>query len=111
MFELLFLINAERATPLTYDPVLTERAEARAEQLCALGQWSHKGWTASFKGLNYTTYGENLARGFKTDKKAHKGLMNSLTHRANIVNPKFTKVGIGKVKCGNKILITELFSG
>lgn len=110
MLELLMLINAERVKPLTYDPVLTERAELRADYLCETGQWSHKGWKDSFTGLDRVVIGENLARNFKTDKAAHKALMGSPTHKANIVKAKYTHVGIGKEKCGGKNITVELFS-
>ena len=43
--------------------------------------------------------GENLA-GAPTVERAHSGLMNSPGHRANILNPNFTHVGIGIVDGG-----------
>jgi uncharacterized protein YkwD len=43
--------------------------------------------------------GENLAFAPSTDL-AMQGLMNSPGHRANILNPNFTKVGIGVMDAG-----------
>lgn len=111
MFELLMLINTVRLQPLQSDPVLTERAEERAEFLCGNQQWSHDGWRDSFKDLPYKHYGENLARGFKNAKQTHKALMASPTHKANIVNKNYTKIGIGKEKCGKKTIVVQLFAG
>jgi len=108
MIELLFLINAVRATPLVEDPALSYRAEVRAEQLCDIGQWSHANAWLSFAGTDYKYLGENLARNFKTDKEAHEALMKSPTHMANIVKPQYTHVGIGKADCG---ITVELFGG
>lgn len=111
MIELLIavtiLVNSERTTPLVPDLTLTQRAQVRAEYLCAHNQWSHDGWTGSFKGLNYNYLGENLAKNFSNEKEAHKALMNSPTHKANIVNTHYQKIGVGK-SCGIEV---ELFAG
>ena len=110
MLEMLLLINAERAQPLVLDPVLSEIATERAEYLCNR-PFSHDGWVSFIQDVHYTHAGENLAKGFKTDRKAHKALMKSPTHKANIVNPWYKEVGIGKAACGKKPdIIVELFT-
>lgn len=96
------MTNQARTTPLTYDTDLADRAQVRAEQLCATKQWSHTGWKDAFKGLG-GFQGENLAKyevsKRQTDKARataiQKALMASPTHKANIVNEKFTRIGIG----------------
>jgi len=62
-------------------------------------------------GVKYVYVGENLA-GNSSVQDAHKDLMNSSLHRANILNAKFTNIGIG-VKEGGPygLMITQLFSG
>jgi uncharacterized protein YkwD len=103
MIELLIgftlLINAERPVDLQPDIVLTIRAEERAQFLCESGQWSHDGWQESFTGLPVSIYGENLARNFGSRETAHQALMQSPTHKANILHPYYTKVGVGE-ECG-----------
>ena len=43
---------------------------------------------------------------------AHQGLMNSPGHRANILNPSFTEIGIGIRRKGNgQYYITQMFIG
>jgi uncharacterized protein YkwD len=101
------LMNAERATPLKPDLVLTERAAIRAEYLCVNKQWSHDGWMTSFKGLKVKIAGENLARKFTSNEAAHKALMQSRLHRGNIVNPYHEKIGVAKGSCG---VLVQLFS-
>lgn len=101
------LINAERAVDLKPDILLTIRAHERAEQLCATNQWSHEGWMKSFEGLSYTYAGENLAKDFPSAHKAHEALMASKTHKDNILNPFYSKVGVAKGGCG---IYVELFS-
>ena len=45
-------------------------------------------------GINYRYAGENLAINTNVDA-AQRALMNSAGHRANILNPNYTEVGIG----------------
>jgi len=97
LITLLFLMNLVRIEPLIESPVLTERAEARAEQLCRDNQWSHEGFENSFKGLD-PIHGENLARNWDNDLDAFMALMNSPKHKENIVAPWFHYVGIGRAR-------------
>lgn len=39
--------------------------------------------------------GENLAKDFENSEKMNKALMNSPTHRDNIMNEKYKKIGVG----------------
>ena len=59
-------------------------------------------------GIKYEMVGENLALA-PTEETAHTGLMNSEGHRANILEPKFKKVGIGVIDNGiyGKIFVQE----
>jgi len=50
-------------------------------------------------GIKYAIAGENLALA-PTVTTAQNGLMNSEGHRANILEPKFKKVGIGVIDNG-----------
>lgn len=50
-------------------------------------------------GIKYTLAGENLALA-PTLITAHNGLMNSEGHRANILEPKFKRLGIGVIDNG-----------
>lgn len=52
-------------------------------------------------GISYKSAGENIAKGHKTPKAVVDGWMNSQGHRANILNPNFTHIGVGYVKDGN----------
>lgn len=49
-------------------------------------------------GVSYTSAGENIAMGQKTPADVVRDWMNSSGHRANIMNPKFTHIGIGYIK-------------
>lgn len=108
---LLMLMNASRAdvqvAPLSEDPILQSRAQARAERLCADGRFSHDGYQAAYNGLSYRTMGENLAKGHRDARSVHAQLMASAGHRANILRREYSAVGIGSA-CD---ITVELFGG
>jgi uncharacterized protein YkwD len=110
---LIALMNISRSAahvgPLSEDPTLQARAQARAERMCAAGQFSHDGFEATFTGLRYRSYGENLAKGHRDPSAVHTQLMNSPGHRANILKPEFDTVGVGMSSACN--ITVELFGG
>ncbi|HAN21675.1 MAG TPA: hypothetical protein DCP51_08400 [Clostridiales bacterium] len=60
-------------------------------------------------GISYRTAGENIAKGYTTPQAVVNGWMNSSGHRANILNPAFTQIGVGYVSSGN--YWTQMFIG
>ncbi|MCR8842630.1 CAP domain-containing protein [Paenibacillus sp. SC116] len=48
-------------------------------------------------GVNWTANGENIAAGYPTPQAVMTAWMNSPVHRANILNPNFTYLGVGYV--------------
>lgn len=60
-------------------------------------------------GLRYKTAGENIAKGQSLPKAVVHAWMNSVGHRKNILNPSFTKIGVGYVEGGN--YWTQMFIG
>jgi uncharacterized protein YkwD len=77
--------------------------------MCAAGQFSHDGFEAAFTGLRYRSSGENLAKGHRDPAAVHGQLMNSPGHRANILRPAYTAVGVGF--SGSCNITVELFGG
>lgn len=109
LFMLTNLARFNSVPLLEADHSLNARAELRADELCDKGQWSHKGWENSFKGLPYKWKGENLVKGTSNMRTASRALLTSPGHKANIVNPLYTDMGIGySDEC--KITV-ELFGG
>ena len=47
------------------------------------------------QGIRYSGAGENIAWGQISPEAVMEAWMNSDGHRANILNPKFTKLGVG----------------
>src|SRR5689334_7610416 len=108
---LVLLLNASRADvhlpPFREDPILSGRAQQRAELMCANRTFSHDNYLAAFDGSPYRWKGENLAMGHRDAKAVHAQLMGSSGHRANILKPQFDSVGIGQA-CN---ITVELFGG
>ena len=110
VFAVVDLVNEERAkenlAPLTLQTKATEAAQVRAEE--ARKTFSHtrpngtKCFTALAEaGVSYMSAGENLAGRIKTPKKVVDAWMNSPAHRKNIMNEKYTGIGVGYVAQGN----------
>ncbi|MBQ4275950.1 MAG: hypothetical protein II717_05435 [Lachnospiraceae bacterium] len=100
--QVVALCNEQRAAnglgPLTEDAALDSRAQIRAGEL--ITSFSHtrpdgSGCFTVIGDVSYTTCGENIAAGYQTPQDVVNGWMNSEGHRANILNPAFTKIGVG----------------
>jgi uncharacterized protein YkwD/uncharacterized membrane protein required for colicin V production len=103
--QLLALVNRARAEngldPVTIDPTIREVGRAYAVRMFQEGFFAHvdpNGATPFDRmrtgGVTFRAAGENLALA-PTVQIAHDGLMNSPGHRANILNPRYRRVGIG----------------
>ncbi len=104
--DVISLTNKQRQTAqareLRENAVLARAAQAKAEDMAAQGYFSHTGpdgkrpW-AWFReaGYAYKYAGENLAVKFVDSGQVVTAWMNSPTHRANMVNTRFTEIGVG----------------
>lgn len=108
----LALVNRERSAaglaPLTLDTDLCRVATAKAEDMQKNNYFSHTSPTYGSPfdmmkrfGISYRSAGENIAMGYRTADSVMEGWMNSDGHRANILNPSFTKLGVGYCAEGN----------
>lgn len=102
--EVVSLVNAERAkeglSSLTIDIKVQAAAQVRAkecEQLFSHTRPNGSSFATALKEQNvsYRRAGENIAWGQRTPEAVMKAWMNSSGHRANIMNPEFTTIGIG----------------
>ena len=111
--SMLELINAERTRVglhwLVENSQLEASAHIKACDLLNKGYWSHtdlngdKPWKLiTEQGYSFRYAGENLCRFYLTDGACMNGLMQSPTHKANILEPKFKEIGIGR--CGGYIV-------
>jgi uncharacterized protein YkwD len=124
--KLLDLTNTERASnglaPVRFDLATLWVARARAESQVPGGPLSHYDSMGelAFVGLlgdaavGYTLAGENLARASAGDAgvvaRLNTALMNSPTHRANILEPAFNLLAIGQAAMGSDgVVFAEIF--
>ena len=100
------LVNQQRTkligTALIHDKELSKVAQAKAQDMAKNNYFNHVspayGSTSQLlEAFNYkwTAYGENIAKGQLTPEEVVQDWMDSPTHRANIVNQKFTHIGTG----------------
>jgi len=121
---LIDLMNAARkrlgGTSLEADEALSEVALARARNLVANGYFDHyaaDGESAfselAARGIQYRLAGENLARNnyseSRTVNAAFDGLMASAGHRANILETRFSSVGVAAVQSGKMWIYVTIF--
>ena len=102
--EVVNLVNIERAkeglAPLTMDAKVQAAAQVRAkecEQLFSHTRPNGSSFATALKEQNvsYRSAGENIAWGQRSPQEVMEAWMNSAGHRANIMNPNFTTIGVG----------------
>jgi len=105
--EMLMLINQERSArgiaTLSVNATLESQAEQYACELIEFDFFAHEnpvtgstlGDRAEEFGYDFLIVGENLAAGQTTPQQAMAQLMDSAGHRANILDTRFTEVGLG----------------
>lgn len=104
--QVLALVNEERASagcsPLTANDRLTRAADDYSDVMASSGVMSHTGPDGSTMttrveaaGYQWSTLGENIARGQADAASVMDSWMNSPGHRANILNCSFEELGVG----------------
>lgn len=118
--QMLNYINDERRKAdlpsLSFDEEMARVARKHSEDMIRRGYFSH--YTIEGKGpydrmrsagVTFKTAGENLALA-QTLRLAHEGLMESPIHKANILNERFGRVGIGILDAGvHGLIVTQDF--
>lgn len=116
---MLQLINEERAKsglkPLQPMAKLNELAQLKSKDIIENNYFSHISPTyGSFAsmvynaGVAFRSVGENLAKA-RNAQHAFSLFMASSGHRANILNPNFTHVGLGVLPDKYGVVVTQLF--
>jgi uncharacterized protein YkwD len=107
------LINASRAAEgigqLAADPDLVSVGRSWSNQMLAAGEISHNPNFKNDVKAKWRKLGENVGVG-PSVAELHEAFMNSPAHRKNIMDPAFTRVGIGLVYAPDgTIYVTEQF--
>ncbi len=117
--EITLLVNEERTAAglptLTWSSALTEVAAQYATEMATEGFFGHSsprtgdvGDRLDSAGITFRLAGENLAWGPTVDR-VHIGLMNSPSHRQNILNGSFRNVGIGVMRGPLGLMVVQVF--
>ena len=118
--QILHLVNVDRAShglrPLQGNSVLDLAAYAKAQDMVSKNYFAHVSpegvnpwhWFKAL-GYNYSYAGENLAEGFSDPKDLESSWMASPTHRANILSPFYSEVGLAVVSQNNTNVVVEFF--
>jgi len=118
--EILALVNQDRAlhglSKLDLNPTLNLAAAAKAEDMLAKNYFAHTSpsgtspwyWFQTL-GYKYTYAGENLAEGYSDASDLESSWMASPDHRANILSPYYSDVGLAVVSFNNTNLVVQLF--
>lgn len=123
--QILELINQERVinnlSPLSTDAVLNKAALARAQDMLENNYFAHKSpggkmpWDwIDREQYGYLFAGENLAMHFTSAQSAHTALMQSESHKKNILNEKYADIGLavlpGVINGKQTNILVELFA-
>lgn len=118
------LTNNERTklglASLKVNSELTKAAEAKAVDMFAKGYWAHNApdgtepWSFILNaGYSYLHAGENLARDFNSPEAVVTAWMNSPSHKANLISPKYQDIGVavmdGKINGVETTLVVQMF--
>lgn len=114
-------INKERTSrglaALQLDPELVKLARQKSQDFIDNNYFAHSSPVLGSAydmmrkaGIKYNYAGENLA---KTTSAANAVtlFMNSNTHRKTLLNPNFSRTGVGVVQVGRQIYVTQMFIG
>ena len=118
--KMLGYINYEREkanlTPLVLDNKLCEGATLKSNDLGINSYFSHTSpiYGSPFEmmtsqGILYRAAAENIAKNTSVDG-AHTAFMNSIRHKANILNQEYSKAGLGFYQKGQYLYVTQWFT-
>ncbi len=103
--RVLALSNIERRehglVPLTFDSQLSSAAQRHSSHMARDDFFAHTGSDGDpfsrirATGYQYSSAAENIAAGQQAPEAVVTAWMNSPGHRANILNPNYTEIGIG----------------
>ncbi len=121
------LVNEERASrglqQLTIDPLLVRVARGHSREMAEKGYFDHHSPTpgretaldrylaAAKRRPSWALIGENLFYCSIVDvDRGHIAFMNSPGHRANIMEPRFTSIGVGAFEdARGQFYVTQVF--
>lgn len=122
--EVVRATNAERISAglksLSYNEKLADAARRKAANMFSENYWAHNSpsgkspwnWFIA-AGYSYLYAGENLAKDFGSTDRLMSAWMASPTHKENVINPKYSEIGIavvpGTLQGQETVLVVQFF--
>ena len=107
------LINSARSSHglngLRLSSALSKRAHRHSIHMAESGRLFHSCLNCR-RGSGSRALAENVGVG-DTVKVVHRALMDSSSHRRNILSSDFRRVGVGVVRRSGRVWVTQLFAG
>ena len=100
---------------LSYSIELTYISKQKSDDMCERKYFSHdyegRSWVYFIQNSDivYLKAGENLAKGYDTASEAMQALINSPTHKDNIIGD-YTHIGVYTAECGGINYTTQTFA-
>lgn len=112
--DLFALINQARKNrdrpALRLGQSLSRKAHRHSARMAEAGAIFHHSCLSCLVSSDWEAIGENVGVG-STVRSVHRALMHSRAHRRNILSRAFTRVGVGVVRSGGRVWVTEIFLG
>jgi uncharacterized protein YkwD len=103
------MVNGARAghgvRPIKLSERISRRAHKHSVKMARSRSLYH-----SCVACKYRRAAENVGMG-RSVKRVHSMLMASSSHRSNILNGSFGRIGVGVVKRGGRVWVTQIFVG
>jgi hypothetical protein len=107
--QFISLANRERSRAFTVDGELTGIARRWSAKMASENRLEHNPNLANEVTQDWKRLGENVGVG-NDPPQIHAAFMNSPGHRANIVDPDFTRIGVGVARGSDgRVWVTEVF--
>ncbi len=118
LFEKLNMARFEERVPvLSWSDALAGVANGHAREMYESGYFAHVSTTTGSVasrlesvGIPFVLVGENLAL-TPTVESAHEGLLESPSHRATMLDPRFRRVGVAALEGPLGLMVVQVFSG
>lgn len=99
--------NAAGRAPLALEADLTDVARSHSAAMAAQSRLFHNP-SLGQQVQGWLLVGENVGLGQTVDQ-VHAALMASAQHRSEVLDPRFTGIGVGVIQSGGSLWVTEVF--
>ena len=108
------VVNRKRAShdiaKLRLDKHISRVSRLHTQEMIDAGELAHTPLqTLAGRVTNWIELGENIGRTTEGARRVLRAMMRSPVHRANILNPTFTYIGVGTKRTADRLWVTITF--